>query len=103
MNRIEAARAAYDAAVARMHEAAEAADLNEDAGRDEEFDAAFREAESEADRLLGNLRRLELRAEARAAHPTPEPATPPAPEPVSVVSEEPTYRPDRSHSFFRDV
>lgn len=106
MKTLEEMRQAYADAAKRMREAADALE----AAPDSEFEARqkdFDEARQAADAAHDMLRRAEAIAEARTKHPAPQ--APPAgaerrdTADVKVTREEPTYRADGEHSFFRDV
>lgn len=108
--RIKAAREALEAALRTLNDAGNAVEALTDDASEEERSAAvscFNEAEAEVKRIDENLRTLERVAEARAAHPLPQPEErsegSASGERIVVGREEPVYRPDAQVSFYRDL
>ena len=99
MDKIHDAREALDGAIAEFEAATEAvADATPDTLADAEARCAT--AQAEVERRQRVIKNLEEIAEARAKSPALVPAE--ARE-IKVTREEATYRPDGSHSFFRDI
>lgn len=111
--KINEARAAYNAAVQRMNESAQAIEDADETADIDALSAAFDEQVAEVERCKQHVDRLERVQEARAASPAVEiPAddtTDVKPEAIPARAKggktEPTYRPDRiaEVSFFRDI
>lgn len=97
-NRIETAQAALDEAVVRMNDVAEAIETADDSADLTALEADFDSAVSEVEERKTALSRFERIAEARKAAPSLQSEVS-----VSVTREEPTYRQDGKHSFFRDL
>jgi HK97 family phage major capsid protein len=95
-------RAAYDAAVARLHECRDAiTGAGEDADV-EALETALTDAADEAERTKGNLQRAERVQRVIDENPREAAAGEPARTPVRVVNEPLTYREHGPNSFFAD-
>lgn len=103
---IQSLKAAEDAAGEALRAACDALE----SATDEQFEerqAAFTAAKAAADKATEAVERAKAISDARSAYPAPQaPPAEQAPEARSdarVTKNEPAYRPDVQHSFFRDI
>lgn len=96
-NRIETAQAALDEAVVRMNDAADAIETADASADLTALESEFDSAASDVEERKAALARFERIAEARAKTPNLSAVD------AKVSREEPTYRQDGQHSFFRDL
>lgn len=104
MDKLTEAREALAGAYNELEEAVEAISAPAEDADVDALEARCKAADTEIERRKGIVERLEKIEEARAKAPAVlVPTVEASAEPVTIVRDEPIYRPDVRHSFYRDL